>query len=58
MELRRLTKKPQVVTTVRLLARDRDLMYLAASREGVSQSEFLRVAVRERAERVLQGASR
>jgi uncharacterized protein (DUF1778 family) len=51
---RRLTKIPMVNTTVRISPRDLDLLYLGAKREGVSQSEFLRLAVRERAQRALE----
>jgi hypothetical protein len=35
--------------------RDRELLYLAAAREETSQSDFVRLAVREPATRVLQG---
>ena len=54
MSERRYTKRPLVTTSVRLDKRERDLMYLAALREGISQSDFLRASVRERAERIIQ----
>jgi len=41
------------LTTVRVPASDRDLWYAAAKMLGVSQSEFLRHSLRERAARVL-----
>ncbi len=53
---RRLTKIAMRQTTVRIPARDLDVLYLAARREGLSQSEFLRVALREKAERVQRAA--
>lgn len=40
--------------SLRLARRDRELLYLAAAREEVTQSDFIRVAVRERAARVLR----
>jgi predicted HicB family RNase H-like nuclease len=43
-------------TSVRLPARDHELVFLAARREEISQSEFIRRALRERAERVLDSA--
>jgi hypothetical protein len=46
------------LTSVRLPVRDCELVFLAASREEVSQSEFVRLALRERAERVLLGSAR
>jgi len=55
---RRLTHVRKVLTSVRLERRERDLMYLAALREGISQSMFLRQAVRAHAERVLRGEPR
>ena len=54
---RRLTKIPLLNHTVRLSVPDRDLLYEAAKVEGISQSEFLRSAVREKAERVLEERS-
>ena len=38
---------------LRLAQRDRDVLFLAASREDVTQSEFVRRAIHERAVRVL-----
>jgi uncharacterized protein (DUF1778 family) len=53
----RYTKKPKRAwSSVRLTQDARDLVYRAASREGVSQAEFLRVAVSERAQKVLAEA--
>ncbi len=42
--------------SLRLTRRDRELLYLAAVREEVSQSDFVRLAVRDRAARVLEQA--
>jgi uncharacterized protein (DUF1778 family) len=55
MEQRKLTKRPAVMeqTSVRVPTADKELLYVAARREGVSQSEFLRLAIRERSRRVL-----
>jgi len=39
--------------SLRLGRRDRELLFLAASREELTQSEFIRLAVRDRASRVL-----
>lgn len=50
---RRLTAKPMEVTTVRLLRADRELWFAASRLRGISQSEFLRVALREQATRTL-----
>jgi uncharacterized protein (DUF1778 family) len=47
----RRTKEVKVSTTVRISPRDRDLVYLAARREGISQSQFVRAAVVEKAQR-------
>jgi hypothetical protein len=55
VEVRR-TKIPMVRTSVQLPAALRELAYLAAQRQGVSQSEFLRTAARDAALRVLAGA--
>jgi uncharacterized protein (DUF1778 family) len=41
---------------IRMARRDRELLYLAASREEITQADFVRLAIRERAARVLQGA--
>jgi hypothetical protein len=53
---RRYTKKAQVLTSVRLPERDRDLLYTAARQRGISQSEAIRQAVRSFATTVLFGA--
>jgi uncharacterized protein (DUF1778 family) len=42
--------------SLRLARRDRELLYLAAMREEVTQSDFIRVAVRARAAQVLGAA--
>lgn len=41
------------VTTVRLSKRDNEYFIAAASLEGVSRSEFLRKAIRDRSKRIL-----
>jgi hypothetical protein len=46
-------KKPQVRTSVRLPRSVIEVMRAAALREGISQSEFFRVAINERARRIL-----
>ena len=51
--MRRLTKRPMGFAAVRLPQSDRELWFAASKILGVSQSEFLRTALRERAERVL-----
>jgi hypothetical protein len=51
--MRRLTKRPMGFAAVRLPQTDRELWFAASKVLGVSQSEFLRTALRERAERVL-----
>ena len=48
-----LTKRAMEYRSFRLAARDVDLWRTAAAREEISQSEFLRQALRERARRVL-----
>jgi hypothetical protein len=53
---RRYTKKAQVLTSVRLPERDRDLLYTAARQRGISQSEAIRQAVRDFTTSVLFGA--
>ncbi len=53
MMRRTLTKRPMVLCSVRLPARDKGLWMAAAAREGESQSEFLRKAIFDRARRVL-----
>ena len=49
----RRTKVPMVSSTWRIPSRDRELLYLASKHQGVSQSESIRDAIRERAARVL-----
>jgi len=51
--MRRLTKRPMGFAAVRLPETDRELWFAASKVLAVSQSEFLRTALRERAERVL-----
>jgi uncharacterized protein (DUF1778 family) len=51
------TKKAQVPRSFRVTATDIDLLHCAAMREEISQSEFVRQAIRERAKRVLAPAS-
>jgi uncharacterized protein (DUF1778 family) len=51
--MRTLTKVPMQLTTVRISNKDSQLCLAAAAIEGVSRSEFLRQALRERANRVL-----
>jgi hypothetical protein len=53
MVTRRLTKRPMVFAAVRMPSVDRERWYEASRLLGVSQSTFLRDALRERAERVL-----
>ena len=54
----RRTKEVWVSTSVRISPRVLDLLYLAAKREGISQSQFVRLAVVEKAERgALAGAT-
>ena len=48
-----LTKKPMFRGSIRIPRQDKQLWSAAAAQEQVSQSEFLRVALRERAVRVL-----
>jgi hypothetical protein len=52
---RRATKPAAKIWNVRLARRDRELLFLAASREEVTQADFVRLAMRERAARVLRG---
>jgi uncharacterized protein (DUF1778 family) len=58
-ETPRITRRRKTPWSLRLARRDRELLYLAAAREEISQSDFVRLAMRERAARVLQngGAS-
>jgi len=52
----RRTKPRARIWNIRLAPQDRELLFLAALREQVSQSDFVRAAVRERAARLLQPA--
>jgi predicted HicB family RNase H-like nuclease len=56
MAQRRYTKRRWLATSVRLDPQDRELIYLTAAREGVSQSALVRAAVREYAARKLAAA--
>ena len=55
---RRMTKPAARMWNLRLARRDRELLFLAAAREEVSQADFVRFALRERATRVLQNGER
>jgi hypothetical protein len=48
----RRTKTAKVITSVRIPQRDADAVYALARRDGVSQSQFLCDAIREKIERV------
>jgi hypothetical protein len=50
---RRLTQRPMVFAAVRMPLADRERWYAASKLLGVSQSQFLREALRDRAQRVL-----
>jgi uncharacterized protein (DUF1778 family) len=50
------TKKAMQVVTVRLPRRDRELLRQAATKEEISQSEFIRVALRERGAQIIGAA--
>ncbi len=53
MMRRILTKRPMVLCSVRLPAKDKELWQAAAAQEEESQSQFLREAIVDRARRVL-----
>ena len=53
MMRRTLTKRPMVLCSVRLPAKDKELWQAAAAQEEESQSQFLREAIVDRARRVL-----
>ena len=55
---RRVTKPAARIWNIRLARRDRELLFLAASREEITQADFVRRSIRERARRVLQGGDR
>jgi uncharacterized protein (DUF1778 family) len=48
------TKKAMALTSVLIPERDKELWKAAAGNLGISQSEFLRTAVREKARRVIR----
>ncbi len=54
MKKKQFTKRPMELTSVRLPQRDYELWKLASAREEISQSEFLRIALRERAVQILR----
>ncbi len=49
------TKTPMLRSSLYLKQRDVDLIHAAATRLDVSQSDFIREAVREKARRTLRG---
>ena len=53
MKKQTLTKEPMQWTSVRVPAIDKQAWQMAATQEGISQSEFLRIALRKRVTRVL-----
>jgi uncharacterized protein (DUF1778 family) len=55
---RRITKPAARIWNVRLARRDRELLFLAASREEITQADFVRLSIRERATRVLKVGDR
>jgi hypothetical protein len=48
----RRTKIAKIITTVRIPQRDSDAVYALARRDGVSQSQFLCDAIREKIEHI------
>jgi len=52
------TKPAARIWNIRLARRDRELLFLAASREEITQADFVRLSIRERATRVLQVGDR
>ncbi len=56
--MRTLTKKTMLLSTVRLPARDAEIWLSASALEGISRSEFLRKAIRERARLILAGGDK
>jgi hypothetical protein len=48
-----LTKNKMITSAYRLNQKDRNLFVAASKTEGISRSEFLRLAIRERALRIL-----
>jgi uncharacterized protein (DUF1778 family) len=55
---RRVTKPAARIWNIRLARRDRELLFLAASHEEITQADFVRFSIRERASRVLQVGER
>jgi uncharacterized protein (DUF1778 family) len=55
---RRVTKPAARIWNIRLERRDRELLFLAASREEITQADFVRRSIRERATRVLRVGDR
>jgi hypothetical protein len=54
MSNRTYTKKPMTFLSLRLPKRDLELLRVAATQEEISQSEFIRLALRERGARVIR----
>lgn len=52
------TKQPMHLVSVRVPRRDLELLRLAAGEEEISQSEFLRLAFRERSMRLVRESHR
>ena len=57
MKVRRFTKKEMILSSVRVPVSTAELWLAASAVEGVSRSEFLRTALRERVKRVLAGTA-
>ena len=57
LAMRKLTHKPMVFAGVRMTREQREAWYIAARLEGVSQSAFLREALKMRVARVLAAAA-
>lgn len=51
--MRKLTKRAMILCSNRLPLKHKELWQAAASLEGISQSEFLRNAIRDRSTRIL-----
>jgi len=58
MTMKVYTKKAMELRSFRFPRHDIELLQQAASREEVSQSEFVRLALRDRAVRVVLGSTR
>jgi hypothetical protein len=50
-----LTKRVMILSSVRLNRYDRDRTLEASAKLGISRSEFIRVAIKEKNEKVLAG---